>query len=918
MPAGELFREMVNGLPLIVWVHDERGEQIMVNDMFCEFFGVTRAEMRENHWQALMHPADAEAYLSSFFASIRERRLFHAEVRVRRADGQWRWLESWARPRYSESGEYRGLVGTSADITERKNAEEGLDRAYQQIARQHAHLQAVYDAMDDGLIAFDVRGRPVVVNKAFERLFGPFEAGGSGRELGDFQALFEVAALDGTPVPFEDWPVSRVLRGERVSHVELRTRRRDTGQSWVISYGGEPAHDRDGNQILAVVVTRDVTEQGLRLRQLRESEERAQAIITSITDGLITTDSDWIVVLANPRAERLLGPLTAHGGLVGRSLWDTFRDVEDTRFEHCHRRAMAERLPVAFEFHYAPLDRWFDARACPVPGGGISTYFLDITERKRTEEALRESEQRFRTLADNMSQLAWMADPQGAIFWYNRRWYEFTGTTLGQVRGWGWTQLHHPDHVDRVMERMRHSWAMGAPWEDLFPLRGKDGSYRWFLSRACPVRDANGSIVRWFGTNTDVTDQREAEERLRESDRRKDEYLAMLGHELRNPLAAIQSATEVLRLASTQDPRVLRAAAVLGRQSEHMVRLVDGLLEVSRIARGKIELHRLNLELGSICQHVLGDRGSLLAAQGLELTLEIPTSPVWVYADHVRLAQILDNLLGNAVKFTPPPGHVSVTLRTEGDFAILTVRDSGVGIRGDVLERIFDPFHQETQDVARNGGGLGLGLAMSRGLAELHGGTIEARSEGLGAGSEFVVRLPLGSAAPAAPRVERQETPSTHRILIVEDNTDTAQMFSEVLRCLGHEVTVTQAAQEALTTLRSGPQDVVLCDIGLPGMSGYDFALAVRADPKLQGIPLIALTGYGQPEDRRRSADAGFDAHLTKPVDLAQLRTVLRESSRRQGNGHTRVGAAQSEQEKSEQEKSPSGHDEGASPFQRG
>lgn len=491
-----------------------------------------------------------------------------------------------------------------------------------------------------------------------------------------------------------------------------------------------------------------------------------------------------------------------------------------------------------------------------------------------------QSEERFRSLADNIAQLAWMADSDGHIFWYNRRWYEYTGTTLADAEGWGWKRCHHPEHVERVTEKIARCFAAGEIWEDTFPLRSAQGEYRWFLSRAVPVRNADGAILRWFGTNTDITERLETEERLREADRRKDEFLAMLGHELRNPLAAISGVAQLMPQAR-KDPRIFdQISQVLDRQVNQMTRLIDGLLEVSRVARGKIFLSEETLDLRHTLDAVLRDRGIEDSKAPVRLHAQLGAEPVWVRGDPVRLTQVFDNLLGNALKFTPPPGDIHVELSSAAGEACIQVRDSGIGIAPELLERIFQPFQQGPQDLARSSGGLGLGLALCEGIVTLHGGRIRASSAGLGQGSMFELHLPLSE----PPQESVEDLPSgphsnSHHLLLVEDNADERLVLRHLLQGEGHTVRVAASAREALGLIARERFEAVLCDVGLPDMSGYDFALRLRGDGEQDHseLPLIALTGYGLPQDRERSARAGFDRHLVKPLNATQLRRALAE-----------------------------------------
>jgi two-component system CheB/CheR fusion protein len=370
---------------------------------------------------------------------------------------------------------------------------------------------------------------------------------------------------------------------------------------------------------------------------------------------------------------------------------------------------------------------------------------------------------------------------------------------------------------------------------------------------------------------------RDSKVRLVEENLHKDEYLAMLGHELRNPVAAIRDATELLKMAESEDPQLRHACEVLSRQSEHVARIIDGLLDMARLVRGKVQLQQVDVDLRTLVEQLLEELAPKIEARGLRLEKHLPQAALWIRGDEIRLLQICDNLLGNAIKFTSSPGSITVDLSSQGEFAVLRIRDTGLGIRPSMLPRIFDSFQQERQDVARSTGGLGLGLALAKGFVALHKGTISAHSEGLGRGAEFEVTLPLTPAPTTDQRALLSVPPPARRILLVEDNADAGQMLRSMLRRRGHQVEVAESGLEALHMLHEQSIEVVLCDIGLPGMSGYEVAHAIRQDPALRDVLLIALTGYSQPEDREQSARAGFNHHLVKPVDLRELDGVLRQ-----------------------------------------
>jgi len=369
---------------------------------------------------------------------------------------------------------------------------------------------------------------------------------------------------------------------------------------------------------------------------------------------------------------------------------------------------------------------------------------------------------------------------------------------------------------------------------------------------------------------------------IQKADRRKDEFLAMLAHELRNPLAPIQNALQVMCLRGTDDPVLKRSVDVVERQARQMVRLLDDLLDISRISRGKVKLQKEPLELGTVVARAVETSRPLIEARKHELSVSLPQEPVELEADPARLEQILVNLLNNAAKYTEPGGRIWLTCAQQGEEIVLRVRDTGMGIPADMLPRIFDPFIQVDQSLTRSQGGLGIGLALVRSLVEMHGGRVAVHSEGLGQGSEFLVYLPVlsepGSRRDTGVRREkgRREIPrSPRRILVVDDNADAAKTLKELLELWGHEVQVVHDGQAALAAALTSPAELVLLDIGLPGIDGYEVARQLRQQVGSSSMVLVALTGYGQAEDQRRSREAGFDYHFTKPVDLIALRELL-------------------------------------------
>ncbi|MDI1484199.1 ATP-binding protein [Polyangium sp. y55x31] len=416
-----------------------------------------------------------------------------------------------------------------------------------------------------------------------------------------------------------------------------------------------------------------------------------------------------------------------------------------------------------------------------------------------------------------------------------------------------------------------------------------EGDRHWLVS-VHPVHDEASTLLGINVVVQEVTERkraeqalRESEQALREADRRKDEFLVMLAHELRNPLAPIRTAIQVLDITGGSAPDVVRTREMIQRQVTHMARMIDDLLDVSRVARGKVELRKEPCDLARIVRQVADDYGPAFQGNGIELLVSLPDEPVWTCGDHTRLAQVIGNLLHNALKFTDEGGHVLACLVTDPatNSATIVVEDSGIGMDPAMIPRVFETFSQADSSLDRKRGGLGLGLSLVRSLIALHGGSVEAHSEGPGRGSTFRVRLPLSSApehSTGQPEPARPASPSreeTLRVLVVEDNRDTADILKKLLVLLGYRAEVAYTGPSGLDVGRRLAPDVVLCDLGLPGMDGYALARALRADPATAGAYLIAQTGYGHAEDRRRAREAGFDLHMTKPIDPTELERVL-------------------------------------------
>ncbi len=504
----------------------------------------------------------------------------------------------------------------------------------------------------------------------------------------------------------------------------------------------------------------------------------------------------------------------------------------------------------------------------------------EVAERKQAEERLRESEERYRAVVDSQAEMLCRFRPDGTILFVNPAYAAARGATPEALIGgnfWDFVaEEDRPGALD-ILNRLTPE-APEARIENRFETTG---GARWILwtNRALAF-DANGRLTEAQSSGIDITDRKRMEEALKEADRRKDEFLAMLGHELRNPLAPILNAAHALKLVGPADADQQWAREVIERQTRRLARLVDDLLDVSRITQGKVTLAREPLDLSTIINHAVETSRPLIDERRHKLTVAFPPQPTRVEGDLTRLVQVVGNLLNNAAKYTDEGGHIWLEAAEEGDEAVIRVRDNGMGISADLLPHVFALFTQADRSLDRSHGGLGIGLTLVRHLVEMHGGRVEARSGGPGCGSEFIVRLPAMAPSPAAyakEAVGERARPASGslKILVVEDNVDSAESMALLLRLNGHEVRIAHDGPSALEAARSFEPQVVLCDIGLPGMDGYEVAARLRKRQDFKETPLIALTGYGQEGSRRRAKEAGFDYHLVKPVEPGALDKVL-------------------------------------------
>jgi PAS domain S-box-containing protein len=626
-------------------------------------------------------------------------------------------------------------------------------------------------------------------------------------------------------------------------------------------------------------------------RRQEESAALVDALLASAPVGISFLDRGLRYLRMNDVMARLNGvdPTAA----LGRPLGEVIPHLAP-RLEPFYRQVLETGEPlvgleVSGETPAAPgvnrhfLVNYYPIRSREGPPAGVGAALVEITERKRAEVALREINQTLQALIRACPLAVMVLDPEdGAVRLWNPAAERIFGWTEAEVLGRP-LPIVSSDMRQEFRENLEKIMA-GRMLQGVETRRQrKDGTLLDVSLWTAVVPDPQGT-PRVMGLVADIGDRRRLErelerrvEELAEADRRKDEFLAMLAHELRNPLAAISNAGLVLGERRGEDSHSAELLGVIGRQIRHLSRLVDDLLDVSRFTHGRIALRKTAVELAPVVEGAVETARPLLEARGHAFTLSLPDEALWLEADATRIEQVVANLLNNAAKFTEPGGRVELSVERQGGEAVLRVRDTGAGIPPDLLPRVFDLFVQGERSLDRAHGGLGIGLTLVRSLVERHGGTVEAASEGLGRGSELRVCLPLlpgpprEAPAPAAAPLEKE----TVRVLLVEDNEDAAAALAELLRIWGHRVEVVHEGASALQAARTEPPHLVLLDIGLPGMDGYEVARALRETPGLAQVSLVALTGYGQDSDRVRSSLAGIDHHLVKPVDPDQLRRLI-------------------------------------------
>lgn len=876
------------------------------NPQAQELVGITAEQMRDGTavnflWQAVqadgtplsaqMHPVRVALQTMQPCSNI--------VMGIYRASGDLIWLNVNANPLFqvNELTPY-AVVTTFTQIAPQLS----LKSTEAALSQTNGILRAVIDGTLDIIFIKDLQGRYILANSTAANWLGTTVEAMLGKDDTVFFPL-EIAKQ------IQQIDRQVIQTGRAIVYEEEIPKQ---GMMRSLSSAKYPWLDDQGNIIGVIGISRDISESKQAAAALRRSDERYRTLFDSIDEGFCVIEMlfdqnnnpyDYRFLEINPAFEKQTGLKQAEG----KTARQLVPDLEEHWFEIYGQVALTGE-PRRFEDGSAAMNRWFDVYAFRIgraESRKVAVLFKDMSERKRAAEKLRQSEIRYRYLAESIPQLVWTANQEGALLDVNQRWLDFTGLTLAQVQTEGWQMVIHPDDVPLITQR----WLAAQTNSTYYQAEGRmlraDGVYRWHLHQAICLKNPSGEVVKWFGTATDIEDQKQlasererllqqeqiAREAAEKANQIKDEFLAVLSHELRSPLNPILGWSKLLLTGKLTPTKTFEALATIERNAKLQSQLIEDLLDISRILRGKLTLNAAQVHLANIIDAALETVQLAAQAKGIEIQTILESDIGAVSGDAGRLQQILWNLLSNAVKFTPENGRIEVRLTRINHHAQIQVSDTGKGINPDFLPYIFDHFRQQDGATTRKFGGLGLGLAIVRQIAELHGGTVFAESAGEGKGATFTVRLPLlnneNLVMSDQSNLDSSSLPDASslplagcKILVVDDEPDSRDFITFVLEQEGAEVIAIPAAIEALQFIEHTQPNLLISDIGMPDMDGYMLLRQVRMLPQEQGrqIPAIALTAYAGEVNQQQAIAAGFQQHISKPVDPEKLLKAIAQA----------------------------------------
>ena len=881
--TNNMLQSIISDTPDAVFVKDLEGRYVIANQTAANWVGMTIEEILGRDDTTLFDPQTARSIAESDRRVIGENKLYSYEEEI--PDGETTRPLLTNKYPWRDAGEnILGVIGISRDITTLKESERKLQESEQL-------LRFALSSAKAGYWNWEIDTGKLIWSPESYELYGVDPESSIG-----YQDWENSVHLEDRALAIEQ--VEQILSGETSEfQTEFRIVHPQKGVRWVLGIGNVSL-DEKGKPLRLSGINLDISDRKQAEEALRDSEQYLRKLIDSLSiyAGIITTDG--VIVEVNQTAldfASLQSEDVLHQNFCD-TYWWSYSTETKARIENAIKRAAAGES-VRYDVVAQIAENNFivvDLNIVPVFNKNEEVEYLvasgiDISDREASKQALQQSEYELRLITEVIPQQVWTASPNGEIDYINQRWQEYIGCTLEQIQRRGWSSIIHPEDSRRIQTTWAESIRTGKKYDMEARLRRSDGTYCWFLGRGRPLYNQEGRIIKWYGTNTNITRIKELEEELRqqtedltEANQIKDEFLAIVSHELRTPLNPILGWSQLLATGQLSAEQTVKGFEIIQRNAQLQAQLIEDLLDVSRILRGKLNLDFAPLNLATIIKAALGTVQLAAVAKSIEIETELEPNIGRVLGDASRLQQIVWNLVSNAIKFTPQGGRISVKLEQSDRYARIQVQDTGKGIQPEFLPYVFDRFRQAESSSTRQYGGLGLGLSIVRHLSELHGGEVEANSPGEGQGATFNVKLPLMNIPTAESMDSEPASQSLElfrdrglRVLVVDDELDSRDLLTFVLEQEGVEVTPVASADAALEALNSRTYALIISDIGMPQVDGYTLINQIRALPQGKNLPAIALTAYAGEIDRQHSLNAGFDRHISKPVNISELLAAI-------------------------------------------
>ena len=892
------FLLLANAIPGIFYVYDVIARRyIYINDQTYSLLGYTPQageEFEPDFICQKMHPVDLKRFLAHVarLHQSPEGEVCKFEYRMRHQNGSWRWFcsQDWVSS-HTSNGAVQQILGIATDITKRKQTETALQKSEARLSENERLLRLALSNAKAGTWNWNIGQGEVIWSPENYDLYGILP------QQQPLQYRDWEHSLHPDDIERNNLEVEKVLSGEKDElRIEFRIVHPQKGIRWLLGVGNI-TKNQAGKPIRLSGINIDISEQKQVEEALRHSRQQLRILLDTlpIFAGFLTTEG--IVTEINQTAldSIALQPEDVLERDFRDTYWWSYSAEIQAQIDNAVKRAAAGTT-VRFDLvARVENDRYIimDFGIVPKFNGREVEYLIpfaiDVSDREASKQALQQRERELKLIAEVIPQQIWTAALDGHLDYINQRWRDYTGLDLKQMRQQGWASIVYPDDLSRVADAWIQAVKTGGKFNVKARLRSADGNYRWFLSKARPLRNEQDKIIKWYGTNTSIHKIKELEEKLLlqtkdliQANRLKDQFLAIVSHELRTPLNPILGWSQLLAGGKLDRERTALGIAAIERNAKLQAQLVNDLLDVSQILRGKLKLDKIPLNLSSVIEAALAKVQPTAENKSIEVESRFEPNVGKVLGDARRLQQIVWNLLSNAIKFTPKGGTVTVSLTEVETQAQIQVRDTGKGIEPEFLPYVFERFRQAQTGSTREFGGLGLGLAIVRHLTQLHGGTVAVESAGEGQGASFSVRLPLMNISAEQTHQSGEELVQPNRfsgieILVVDDEVDSLDILTLVLEQEGAKLTPVASAKAALDVFSQTTPNVIISDIGMPEVDGLTLMSQIRQLPEGKDIPAIALTAYAGEMERQSSFDAGFQKHIAKPIDIPELIAAITE-----------------------------------------